>query len=83
MTDRPSILSARTHRLAHVSVCREDLAEMDQLNRPNEASLDEVRAAASGAFDDVDDVGGSVAAVQDVDCPCVRLGADGCLHGGN
>jgi len=92
MTDRPAILSARLQRLAEVRECAERLRQSARSDRPVigvrpdgnggrepiHAGVRDVAFRAGDAVRDVRAAGGSVAAVQRVKCPCVRLGADSC-----
>lgn len=73
MTDRPAILSAKLDKLTKITADADDLKAMDQLNRPNESSLDEVRAAYRDASNDLANAGGSVAEVESVEVASERL----------
>jgi hypothetical protein len=92
VTDRPAILTARLQRLAEVRECAERLRQSSRSDRPvigtrpdgsggREAIHADDRTVALRTADAVKDVraaGGSVAAVQQVTCPCERLGASNC-----
>jgi hypothetical protein len=80
--DRPSITSARIAQSIAFDACRQRLKAMPQSDRPESASIDDVRTAAADAAEALTAAGGSVAAVDSVACPCERLGAAECLWGG-
>jgi hypothetical protein len=66
MVDRKSRIVADADRLK----------AMQASDRPNGASINAVRRAYADAMDDLADAGGSVAAVEQVELPTVRLGGE-------
>lgn len=78
MPERPQITTAKVQRRAYIAACRDFLLTAAQSDRPNEASREDVTAAASTAAADLQQGFASVADVDAVPCPCERLGADTC-----
>lgn len=73
MADRPDILTARTVRLAEAIADADDLKQMAQTDRPNDASLDAVRVAYRDTVGDLAGDFGSVAGVETIPLPSERL----------
>mgnify|MGYP006914315282 CR=1 FL=1 len=79
--ERPVIATARIAQSIGFDACRQRLKAMPQADRPDSATLNDVRTAAADAAEALTDAGGSVAAVDAVACPCARLGAAECVRG--
>lgn len=75
---RPQIRTAQVRKQGEATACRDFLLALDAGDRPGEASNSDVHAATMDTVETATDAGGSVSAVETVDCPCVRLGAETC-----
>ncbi len=73
MTHRPAILSEKIDRQQRVTCDADRLKAMPKSDRPNGASLNDVRNAYADAMEELADAGGSVAAVESVELPSDRL----------
>lgn len=76
MGDRPDVLSAKLDRLAAVIADSDELKAMPQTERPNEASVDEVRSEYAAAVREVMETSGSVGTINQVETPTQRLGGN-------
>lgn len=73
MTDRPAVLSAKVDRQAAIIADADDLKQMPKSDRPNSATVDEVRVAYRDAMQELQGGKGSVAAVEGITLPQGRL----------
>lgn len=73
MTDRPAIVSAKLDKLTAITADADDLKAMPKSNRPNEATLDDVRAVYRDASNELTDGHGSVSSINSVELPSDRL----------
>jgi len=75
---RPAIRTAQVRKQGEATACREFLLVLDPSDRPSEASDSDVHSATLDAVEEATETAGTVADVESVPCPCVRLGAETC-----
>jgi len=75
---RPEIRTAQVRKQGQATACRDFLLALEASDRPAEATDTDVRTSTMETIEEATSTAGSVAAVDDVECPCVRLGANSC-----
>lgn len=73
MTDRPSVLSAKVDKQAEIIADADGLKATDKANRPNSATMNDVRNAYRNAMNELSGPKGSVAEVEQTETPTERL----------
>jgi hypothetical protein len=80
LTPQETARYIRNMRQIEYQACSSHLLSLDILNRPGEATNDEVRQATVQSLEELVQTVDKLDVITQVSCPCVVLGAENCIR---